>query len=67
MNNTFNQDTKLGDFMDWAFDNLDKNQGYSVGYDQNDFLVIVEGGDVFVRDMPMTIQAGPYPMELGYT
>jgi len=29
--------------------------------------VIKTGGDTYIRDFPMTIQAGPHPMELGYS
>jgi len=63
----FNETTNLGDFMTWAFDCLDAKQGYTLGYDAEDNLVIKTGGETYVRDFPMTIQAGPHPMELGYS
>ena len=63
----FSEDTKLGDFMAWAFECLDANQGYTLGYDAGDNLVIKKGGDTYIRDFPMTIQAGPHPMDLGYS
>ena len=63
----FNETTKLGDFMEWAFEHLDTKQGYTLGYDADNSLVIKTGGDTYVRDFPMTIQAGPHPMDLGYS
>lgn len=54
----------LSDVMSWAFQNLDSRVGYHVGVSHDGFLVFVEGGDIYVRDLAPTLQAGEYPFPL---
>jgi len=54
----------LSDVMEWAFDNLDKTQGYRVGYDLNDQIIFETGGDVYLRDLAPTLQCGFNPCPL---
>ena len=59
------QTSTLSQVMEWAFQNLDSSQGYHVGFDSDGNLVFKVGGNIFVRDLPMTLQASDSPFPLG--
>jgi len=58
------KDTTLANAMAWVFYNLDSSQGYHVGFDSDDNLVFQPGGDIYLRDLPMTLQASDSPFPL---